>query len=901
MKRIIKVWIAMICIGFLFNVRSENLYASEEIVGQSAVTESQDRENNPEFLEENPEKESFYLQEYVLAEIEQKSSRNSVVSGECGKDGSSVTWTYNMSEHVLSISGNGEMQDYGNSGNGNAPWFDYRGQVEKIQISEGITYLGEAAFYEFSSITDVVLPSGLKKMGVAAFANCYNLSRVTLNDNLQILPDYVFQNTRLTDIAIGKNVQQISNLAFFNCLIESISVAEENSKYVSRDGILYTRDLKTLCLYPAGRETSLFKVPDTVVTLGDYCMRNARIQEIYIPSSVKAIGEASLMRSSIQSLTVPNSVQEIGDWVATECSNLVKVVIGDGVSKIGYQAFQDCYNLKDIRLGTGLKEIDYQAFAYCSALTEISVPEGITEIRNGTFGECTSLAKVNLPASLKEIWYQAFFNCSALVTISLPSDIEQINRYAFYGTSIGRVQIPETVNYIGDHALPENTQLVFVSKLQQTENGSYIKGALVTVNVKEAYSEAFEVLDIMNQERTQRGLSSLTMDKELLDVAMNRAAELSVYFSHTRPSGEDCFSASDRMTAENIAAGYANANYVMQGWMESSMHQANILGSSHTTVGVGVVDVDGIYYWVQCFGDERGENVTSGQKSDIAKNVNILTRYGNEEYYPELYLNPQNVQAGEMAWTRFYYYNGWKYTPIVSETVSYESSDPSKCKISPSGEVSALLSGHITITARLKDYPFISDSADLDIAKRNFIFNDVNSKYWYYDTVKQVYQLGLMTGTTDTTFEPDKPMSRGMVATVLYRMAGAPDVKYQSVFSDVPKTAYYAQAVTWAYQNKIISGYGNGKFGPDDNVTREEMAVMLCNYARFEGIKVSSSQSLNKFKDYKNTTAYAIPSMKWVVEKGILSGTEDNRLNPIADASRAECAKMLLQSYKIIK
>ncbi len=179
-------------------------------------------------------------------------------------------------------------------------------------------------------------------------------------------------------------------------------------------------------------------------------------------------------------------------------------------------------------------------------------------------------------------------------------------------------------------------------------------------------------------------------------------------------------------------------------------------------------------------------------------------------------------------------------------------------------------------------------------------FRDVNAKYWYYDTVRQAYEIGLMTGTSETAFEPDNPMSRGMVATVLYRIAGAPNVTYQSVFRDVPGTAYYAQAVTWAYQNKIISGYGNGTFGPDDNVTREEMAVMLCNYARFLGLPVNSSQGLEKFSDYKNTTAYAVPSMKWVVERGILSGTEDGRLNPTSDASRAECAKMLLLSYKNI-
>src|SRR5699024_4374525 len=116
---------------------------------------------------------------------------------------------------------------------------------------------------------------------------------------------------------------------------------------------------------------------------------------------------------------------------------------------------------------------------------------------------------------------------------------------------------------------------------------------------------------------------------------------------------------------------------------------------------------------------------------------------------------------------------------------------------------------------------------------------------------------------------------------------GAPNVQYRQILIDVPKSAYYAQAITWAYQNKVINGYGNGKFGPGDNVTREEMAVMLCNFARFNGMKVNSNQNLGNFKDYTSITAYAVPSIKWTVEKGIITGTEDKKLNPISEATRA--------------
>ena len=139
-----------------------------------------------------------------------------------------------------------------------------------------------------------------------------------------------------------------------------------------------------------------------------------------------------------------------------------------------------------------------------------------------------------------------------------------------------------------------------------------------------------------------------------------------------------------------------------------------------------------------------------------------------------------------------------------------------------------------------------------------------------------------------------------MVATVLYRMAGAPNVTGKSKFSDVKDGLWYSKAITWAANQGIISGYQNGKFGPDDNVSREQMAVMLRNYAMKKGFNTNTTNNLTKFKDYKNVTSYAKSAMGWAVDKGIISGANNGtRLNPTSNATRAECAKMLLQSYKL--
>ncbi len=187
------------------------------------------------------------------------------------------------------------------------------------------------------------------------------------------------------------------------------------------------------------------------------------------------------------------------------------------------------------------------------------------------------------------------------------------------------------------------------------------------------------------------------------------------------------------------------------------------------------------------------------------------------------------------------------------------------------------------------------------VLKTGIPFTDVAKGKWYYSTVQEAYQLGLMTGTDSTHFSPSSPMTRGMIATVLYRMAGSPSTKYESIFSDVPSGKYYSTAVTWAYKNNIVSGYSNGKFGPGDNITRQDVAVILYNYAKKTGIDLTKKDNLSTFKDTSKVSSYASTAMKWAVGNGILSGTSDGKLNPKSQATRAECAKMILQFYKLIK
>ena len=180
-------------------------------------------------------------------------------------------------------------------------------------------------------------------------------------------------------------------------------------------------------------------------------------------------------------------------------------------------------------------------------------------------------------------------------------------------------------------------------------------------------------------------------------------------------------------------------------------------------------------------------------------------------------------------------------------------------------------------------------------------FTDVEETDWYYDTVLEVYERGLMTGFTETTFAPKETMSRAMLVTALYRMAGSPETTYEESFPDVPSDQYYSVAVTWAANNGIVNGYGDGTFRPGTNVTREQLATMLYNYASVLGLDTSDRADLTTYQDGTSVSGYAKEPMRWAVAKGILSGTAAGKLKAKNDATRAEVAKMLLRFYQLLE
>ena len=177
-------------------------------------------------------------------------------------------------------------------------------------------------------------------------------------------------------------------------------------------------------------------------------------------------------------------------------------------------------------------------------------------------------------------------------------------------------------------------------------------------------------------------------------------------------------------------------------------------------------------------------------------------------------------------------------------------------------------------------------------------FTDVDQSRYYHEAVDQLYTDGIMIGYNDTTYGIDQSMTRGMVITALYRMAGSPEVTGTATFTDLRKGAYYETAVIWAEENGIAQGYNQATFAPDQNVSRQQMAAFLYRYAKLQGMDVSGQNDLYGYQDGGDVSPYAKAALAWAVDAGVIKGYSEVTLAPKGDLLRQQCAAMLYRLSK---
>ena len=428
----------------------------------------------------------------------------SVESGTCGEN---VKWTLTK-DGTLTISGTGAMTDYVFSDE--APWRSFRSQVKTVVIENGVTSIGNNAFYNCSSLTSVTIPSSITSIGDLAFYNCSSLTSVTIPDSVTHIAANTFSGcSALTSVTIPNSVTSIGDSAFYGCtsltdvyydgygidwlkangrrcgIPDSATVHFKDDLYgkgtcgesvnwiMTGDGILTISGTGRISNYDFNNSAPWAKcrayikcvvIKPGVRAIGSYAFCNcSSLTSVTIPNSVTSIGWGTFDGcTSLTRVTIPSSVTSIGNY-AFSYTSLTSVTIPNSVTSIGGGTFDGCTSLTRVTIPNSVTSIGLRAFEGCTSLTSVTIPNSVTSIGDSAFDDCTSLTSVTIPSSVTRIGQSVFENCSSLTRITIPNSVTSIGWKAFKGCkSLPSVTIPNSVTSIRPSAFENCTSLTSV-------------------------------------------------------------------------------------------------------------------------------------------------------------------------------------------------------------------------------------------------------------------------------------------------------------------------------------------------------------------------------------------------------------------------------------------------------
>ncbi len=437
-----------------------------------------------------------------------------------GKCGENVNFTLDETTGELRIYGTGEMDNYESLSwlepFLHAPWHADSELVKSIVIEDGVTSIGDCAFYNCENMINVVIPQSVKKIGWGAFSYCSSLENIVIPEGVETVAEDVFYECNdLKTVSIPKSVTDMPASALYGCdSLESITVDSENPNYYSDEfGVLFNKNKTVLLRYPSGNTRTSYSIPESVVTVyGSSFASSKNLKDIAFPDGLKTIrGDAFMGCDSLTELNLPGSLETIGIYAFAYCTALKTLTIPDETKTIGTNAFVHCEALESIILPDSLKRISSYVFEetaffdnesnwengalYCGKYLiavkqdytgELVIKPGTRMIADFALDRCKKLTEVTMSDSLEIIGEGAFNICEKLENAVIPESVTTLIGSTFrFCDSLVNVTIPETVTSVGDQVFYqcENLESVEIKAKIPTIGRSMFYGCPKLTNV----------------------------------------------------------------------------------------------------------------------------------------------------------------------------------------------------------------------------------------------------------------------------------------------------------------------------------------------------------------------------------------------------------------------------------
>ena len=628
------------------------------------------------------------------------------------------------------------------------------------------------------------------------------------------------------------------------------------------------------------------------------------LTRLTIPGSVTSIDkDAFCFCSSLTSVTIPDSVTSIGDSAFYGCESLTSVTIPDSVTSIGSCAFYGCASLTSVTIPDSVTSIGGSAFYGCESLTSVAIPDSVTSIGGSAFYNCKSLTSVTIPGSVTSIGWSAFYGCASLTSVTIPDSVTSIGNCAFasctsltgiwvaegnshYANDASGVlfnkdkttlvqcpgafaayTIPNSVTSIGEYAFSHCTSLTSVTipdSVTSIGSGAFsncaaLTGIWVTEGNSHYSSDASGVL--------------FSKDKTTLVQCPGTLAACTIPDSVTSIVGY-AFDGCTSLTNVTIPDSVTSIGYDAFSYCKS------------------LTDV----YYAGSEAQWKAISITSNGNDDLL-NANIHYNYVSHTHsYKDVVTAPTCTEKGYTTHTCAC---GDSYVDTYVDALGH-AWDNGKVTKEPTETETGVKTFTCTRCSATKteSIPVVS----VDVTQ---MFTDVE-KNWAYPGIQYCVTHGIMGGMGDGTFAPTGTTTRAQIVQILYNLEGTPAVSGTTPFTDLTAN-WYKPAILWAYQNNVVAGTSPTTFDPERPVTREQIAVILTQYM-FNVLKMNRTWTpadLSTFPDGAQVSSWAKEAMQDAVALGLINGTKAPDgvvyLDPQGSAARQQVATILMNFCQNVK